>query len=29
MWPDSNNFSKADIIHNLRFLKPVSSFKDE
>ncbi len=27
MWPDSNNFSKADIIHNLRYLKPVSSFR--
>ncbi|GAB3502928.1 serine hydrolase [Emticicia fontis] len=26
-WPDSNNFSKQDIIHNLRFLKPVSSFR--
>jgi len=26
-WPDSNNFSKADIIHHLRFLKPVSSFR--
>lgn len=27
MWPDSSNFTKADIIHNLRFLKPVSSFR--
>ncbi|RFS14399.1 serine hydrolase [Emticicia sp. C21] len=26
-WPDSNNFSKKDIIHNLRYLKPVSSFR--
>lgn len=26
-WPDSNNFSKQDIIHNLRYLKPVSSFR--
>ena len=27
MFPDSNNFTKADIIHNLRYLKPVSSFR--
>jgi CubicO group peptidase (beta-lactamase class C family) len=27
MWPDSNNFTKKDIIHNLRYLKPVSSFR--
>jgi len=27
MWPDSSNFTKADIIHNLRYLKPVSSFR--
>ncbi|UTA66345.1 serine hydrolase [Emticicia sp. 21SJ11W-3] len=26
-WPDSNNFTKHDIIHNLRYLKPVSSFR--
>lgn len=26
-WPDSNTFSKQDIIHNLRYLKPVSSFR--
>jgi CubicO group peptidase (beta-lactamase class C family) len=26
-WPDSNSFSKNDIIHNLRYLKPVSSFR--
>ena len=26
-WPDQNNFSKKDIIHNLRYLKPVSSFR--
>lgn len=26
-WPDENNFTKEDIIHNLRFLKPVSSFR--
>jgi CubicO group peptidase (beta-lactamase class C family) len=27
MWPDSGNFTKKDIIHNLRYLKPVSSFR--
>ena len=27
IWPDSSNFSKEDIIHNLRFLKPVSDFR--
>lgn len=27
MWPDGSNFSKADIIHNLRYLKPVSAFR--
>jgi CubicO group peptidase (beta-lactamase class C family) len=26
-WPDSSNFTKKDIIHNLRYLKPVSSFR--
>ncbi len=26
-WPDSNTFSKKDIIHNLRFLKQVSAFR--
>lgn len=26
-WPDSNSFTKQDIIHNLRYLKPVSSFR--
>ena len=26
-WPDSNAFTKKEIIHNLRFLKPVSSFR--
>jgi len=26
-WPDSNNFSLNDVIHNLRFLKPVSGFR--
>jgi CubicO group peptidase (beta-lactamase class C family) len=27
MWPDSNNNSVQTIIHNLRFLQPVSSFR--
>lgn len=27
MFPDSNNFTKKDIIHNLRHLKPVSGFR--
>ncbi len=27
IWPDSNSFTKNDIIHNLRFLKPVSDFR--
>ena len=26
-WPDSNNFTKNEMIHNLRYLKPVSSFR--
>lgn len=26
-WPDSSNFTKAEIIHNLRYLKAVSSFR--
>ena len=26
-WPDSNNFTSKDIIHNLRYLKPVSGFR--
>ncbi|MEO8413351.1 MAG: serine hydrolase [Ginsengibacter sp.] len=26
-WPDSNNFTRKDMIHNLRYLKPVSSFR--
>lgn len=26
-WPDSNNFSLNDVIHNLRYLKPVSGFR--
>jgi CubicO group peptidase (beta-lactamase class C family) len=28
-WPDSSNFTKKDIIHNLRYLKPVSSFRTQ
>jgi len=28
-WPDSNNFTKKDIIHNLRYLKPVSNFRTQ
>src|SRR6188768_3954651 len=27
MFPDSNNFTRKDIIHNLRYLKAVSSFR--
>lgn len=27
MWPDGTSFTKNDIIHNLRFLKPVSDFR--
>ncbi|AXE21762.1 serine hydrolase [Runella rosea] len=26
-WPDQNNFTLKDIIHNLRYLKPVSGFR--
>jgi CubicO group peptidase (beta-lactamase class C family) len=26
-WPDSSNFTKADMIHNLRYLKQASSFR--
>ncbi len=29
MFPDSSNFTKQDIIHNLRYLKPVSSFRSK
>lgn len=28
-WPDENNFTKTDIIYNLRYLKPVSSFRSK
>ena len=28
-WPDRNDFTKEDIIHNLRYLKPVSSFRSK
>ena len=27
IWPDGNNFTTTDIIHNLQFLKPVSAFR--
>jgi CubicO group peptidase (beta-lactamase class C family) len=27
MWPDGTSFTKNDIIHNLRFLKPISDFR--
>lgn len=27
IWPEGNNFTKDEIIHNLRYLKPVSSFR--
>jgi CubicO group peptidase (beta-lactamase class C family) len=27
IWPDGNNFTTDDIIHNLQFLKPVSPFR--
>jgi CubicO group peptidase (beta-lactamase class C family) len=27
IWPDSSNVTKSALIHNLRFLKPVSSFR--
>ena len=27
IWPDSSNFTRKDIIHNLRYLKPVSGFR--
>lgn len=27
IWPDSSTFTKKDIIHNLRYLKPVSDFR--
>lgn len=29
MFPDSSNFTREDIIHNLRYLKPVSSFRTQ
>lgn len=29
MFPDSSNFTRADIIHNLRYLKPVSAFRTQ
>lgn len=27
IWPQGNDFTEADIIHNLRYLKPVSAFR--
>jgi len=27
IWPDGNNFTTSDIIHNLQYLKPVSAFR--
>lgn len=27
IWPDGNDFTRNDIIHNLRYLKPVSDFR--
>lgn len=27
IWPDGNNFTPNDVIHNLRYLKPVSNFR--
>lgn len=27
IWPDRNNFTTTDIIHNLQYLKPVSAFR--
>lgn len=29
IWPEGNNFTPKDIIHNLRYLKPVSSFRTQ
>jgi len=29
IWPDSTSFTKEEIIHNLRYLKPVSSFRSK
>ncbi len=28
-WPDSTNFTIADVIHNLRYFKPVSRFRSK
>ncbi len=28
LWPEPTLFSREDVVHNLRFLKPVSSFRD-
>lgn len=29
IWPDSNSTTKTELIHNLRYLKPVSSFRSK
>jgi CubicO group peptidase (beta-lactamase class C family) len=29
LWPEPNAFSRADIVHNLRYLQPVSGFRSE
>lgn len=29
IWPEGNNFTPKDIVHNLRHLKPVSSFRTQ
>ena len=29
IWPDRNNFTTSDIIHNLQYLKPVSGFRSK
>lgn len=29
LWPEPSGFSRAEIIHNLRYLKPVSSFRSK
>ncbi|WP_118193962.1 serine hydrolase [Albibacterium indicum] len=29
IWPDSNSTTKSELIHNLRYLKPVSSFRSK
>ncbi|TDK65602.1 serine hydrolase [Sapientia aquatica] len=29
LWPEGSDFTRADVIHNLRFLKPTSSFRSK